>query len=218
MRYLLALVVSTALAGCATGPVSLPVENLNASSQTPVEDLRPKSEKTREIFSLLVTSDQYGYSRLAEDLTSPTGPRLFAHRLQEKYGNGAAPPTKLLHFVVYLNKRAELKRAAIGGALGGIVGAAIASGTVTREGELVHSLVDAENFNALSGDAEYKRALYTDSELKAGTSTLVVFIESESQGKRRFTRTLSPIKPTQTGQKSPLHDAMEAAIQFHLNA
>ena len=206
-----------AFAGCATGPVSIPVDNLSASAQTPVEDLRPKSEGTREIFSLLVTSDQYGYTRLAEDIITPTGPRLFAHRLQEKYGKGAVPPTKLLHFVVYLNNRAELKRAALGGALGGIIGAAIASGTVTREGEIVHTLVNVESFNALSGNAEYKRAVYTDSELKAGTSVLVVFIESESQGKNRFTRTLSPIKPVQAGQKSPLHDALEAAIHFHLN-
>lgn len=217
MRHLFALLVALALVGCATGPVPLPVDNLGASAQTPVEDARPKNEGTREIFSLLITSDQYGYARLAQDLTEPTGPRLFAHRLQEKYGSGPAPSTKLLHFAVYLNNRAELKSVALGAAFGGVIGAALTSGMVTREGEIAHTVVNAESFAALSGENEYKRAFYTDSELKAGTSAFVVFIESESQGQRRFTRTVSPIKPVQAGQKIPLHQALEAAIHFHLN-
>jgi len=217
MRQLFAFIASLALVGCATGPVSLPVENLAASAQTPVEDLRPKDEGTREIFSLLITSDSYGYARLAQDRTDPTGPRLFAHRLQEKYGAGSVPPTKLLHFAVYLNNRAELKSAALGAAFGGIIGAAITSGMVVREGDTVHTMVDAASFASLAGENEYKRALYTDAELKAGTSAFVIFIESESQGQRRFTRTVSPIKPTQEGQKIPLHQALDAAIHFHLN-
>jgi hypothetical protein len=217
MRQLLALLISLALVGCATGPVSLHVDNLGTSAQTPVEDLRPKSEGTREIFSLLISSDQYGYARLAQDLTDPTGPRLFTHRLQEKYGTDPAAPTKLLHFAVYLNNRAELRSVALGAAFGGIIGAAITSGTVTREGEIAHTLVNAENFAALSGATEFKRAFYTDSELKAGTSAFVIFIESESRGQRRFTRTVSPIKPAQAGQKIPLHQALDAAIHFHLN-
>jgi hypothetical protein len=205
------------LVGCATGPVSLPVENLAASARTPVEDLRPKNEGTREYFSLLVTNEKYGYFRLAQDLTDPTGPRLFSHRLQEKYGAGPVPSTKLRHFAVYLNNRTELKSAALGIALGGVIGAAVASGTVKREGETVHTLVDAASYATLSGENEYKRAFYTDAELKAGTSAFVIFIESESQGRRRFTRTVSPTGPTQADQKNPLHRALEAAIHFHLN-
>lgn len=217
MRHLFALLVALALVGCATGPVSLPVDNLGTSAQTQVDDLRPKNEGTREIFSLLITSDQYGYSRLAQDITEPSGPRLLTHRLYEKYGSGPVPSTKLLHFAVYLNNRAELKSFALGTALGGVIGAAVTSGMVTREGEVAHTMVNAESFAALSGENEYKRALYTESELKPGTSAFVVFIESESQGQRRFTRTASPIKPVQAGQKIPLHQALEAAIHFHLN-
>jgi hypothetical protein len=123
----------------------------------------------------------------------------------------------LLHFVVYVNNRAELKSFALGTALGGVIGAAVTSGMVTREGEVVHTTVNADGFASLSGENEYKRALYTESELKAGTSAFVIFIESESQGQRRFTRTVSPIKPVQAGQKIPLHQALEAAIHFHLN-
>ncbi|BDT66759.1 hypothetical protein os1_09230 [Comamonadaceae bacterium OS-1] len=218
MRLLLALLTSIALFGCATGPVHLPVENLAASAKAPIEDMRPKNEGEREIFSLMITSDRYGYVRLAQDVTEPTGPRLFAHLLQEANASGTVPPTKLLHFAVYMNNRSELRTMALGVALGGVLGAVISSGTITREGEVVHTLVDASTFAALSGENEYKRAFYTDSELKSGTSAFVIFIESESQGKRRFTRTVSPIKPAQTGQKIPMHEALDAAIRFHLNS
>lgn len=217
MRRLIAFITSIALVGCATGPVPLPVENLATSAQTKVEDLRPKNESTREIFSLLITSDLYGHQRLAEDLTDPTGPRLFAHRLQEKYGTGSVPLTKLHHFVVYINRRAEHKSMALGTALGGVVGAVLAGSTVKREGVVSHTLVDAESFAKLSGVNEYKRASYTDADPVASTSAFVIFIESESQGQRRFTRTVSPIKPSQAGQKTPLHQALESAIHFNLN-
>ena len=218
MRHLIALLAAFALVGCATGPVALPVENLAASAQAPVEDLRPKAEGTREIFSLMITSDQYGYVRLAQDLTDPTGSRLFTHRLQEKFAATPVPPTKLHHFAVYMNNRSELRKGVMGGVFGGVIGAAIASSTVVREGDIVHTMVDPAAFAAMSGENEYKRAFYTESELRAGTSAFVIYIESESEGKRRFTRTVSPIKPAQPGEKIPLHQAMEAAIQFHLKS
>jgi hypothetical protein len=217
MRALIAFLASLALAGCATGPVTLPVDNLAASAKAPVEDVRPKEEGTREIFSLLITAERYGYARVAQDVTDPTGPRLFAHRLQEKHATGPVPPTKLRHFVVYLNNRSELRTGALGAAFGGAIGAAIASSTVKRDGEISHTLVDAASFEAMSGENEYKRAFYTDAELVPGTSAFVVFIESESGGARHFTRTVSPIKAAQAGQKVPLHQAFEAAIQYHLN-
>lgn len=217
MRQLLALILLTALAGCATGPVRLPVDNLAASEQARIEDVRPATEATREIFSLMITNDRYGYFRLAQDLTDPTGPRLFAHMLQEKYAPNPVPATKLHHFVVYMNNRAELKRGALG-ALAGPIGALIATSTIKREGEVTHTLVTPESFDALAGENEYKRAFYSDTELKPGTSALVVFIESETEGKRRFTRTVSPFKPAQAGEKIPLHRAFEAAIQYHLGS
>lgn len=217
MRQFLALALSLALVGCATGPVKLPVNNLAASDQVRVEDVRPKTEATSEIFSLLITSDQYGYSRVKEEVVDPTGPRLFAHELQQKYGAGQVPPVKLHHFVVYLNQRAALRSFAVGAALGGIIGAAIADGTVKREGDIANTLVATESFAALSGPNEYKRALYLDSELKEGTSAFVVFIESETNGQRRFTRTVAPIKAVKEGEKLPLHQALDAAIRFNLN-
>ena len=216
VHRLFTLIASIALVGCASGPVKLPVANLTASEKTPVEDLRPATEGTKDIFSLMITSDRYGYIRLAQDVTDPSGPRLFSHFLQEKYGDTAVPPTKLYHFAVYVNRRSELKRVSVGAVFGG-VGAAIAGSTVKHEGDAIHSLVDPAAFAAESGEAEYKRAMYAEPQIPEGTSVFVVYIESESQQKRRFTRTIWPIKPSQAGEKIPLHQAMEAAIQFNLN-
>ncbi len=171
----------------------------------------------REFFSLMITSERYGYARLAQDITDPSGARLFAHRLQEKHGTEAVPPTKLHHFAVYLNNRSELRRTAIGAGFGGIIGAAIASGTVKREGDAIHTLADTVRFATESGDNEFKRAMYTDPEIPPGTSVFVIYIESEAQDKRRFTRTVWPIKPVKEGERLPLHQAMEAAIAFNLN-
>ncbi|MTW13211.1 hypothetical protein GM658_21630 [Pseudoduganella eburnea] len=218
MRYVFALLASFILAGCATTTTRLPVENLAVSAKAPVEDLRPAAEGTREIFSLMITSDQYGYARLAQEITDPTGARLFSHRLQEKFASTSVPQTKLYHFAVYLNNRSELRKVALGAGFGGLIGAAIMSNNVVREGDVVHTMVNEEAFNALSGDKEYQRAFYTELELKQGTSAFVIYIESEADGQRRFTRTVSPIKPAQPGEKIPLHQAMEAAIQFHLKS
>lgn len=216
MHRLLALLAAFALVGCASGPVKLPVDNLAASAATALKDVRPANEGTRDIFSLMITSDRYGYVRLAQDITEPTGPRLFSHRLQEKYGTEAVPATTLHHFAVYMNNRSELRKFAVGAGIGGIIGAAIAGSTVKREGDAIHTIVDPARFAAESGEDEYKRAMYTEPEIPAGTTVFVVYIESESQEKRRFTRTVWPIKPMQAGDKIPLHQAMEAAIGFNL--
>ncbi len=217
MRNLFSVLASIILVGCASTPAPLPIDNIDSSANTKVEDLRPANEGTREIFSLLITSDQYGFHRLAQDLTEPAGPRLFAHLLQEKHGKNPVPPTKLHHFVVYMNMRAELKKFALGAALGGVIGAVIANNTIIRDGETSHTLVNPDGFSALSGEEEYKRALYTEAELNEGTSAIIVFIESETEGAKRFTRTVSPMKQGQPGQKSPLHQALDSAIRFHLN-
>lgn len=216
IQRLMALFAALILAGCA-GPAKLPIDNLASSDNTPVEDLRPATESTRDIFSLLITSDRYGYVRLAQDVTDPSGARLFAHRLKEKHGNAAVPATKLHHFVVYMNNRAELKRGALGAAFGGAIGAAIAGSTVKREGDAIHMVADPARFGTESGDDEYKRAMYSEPQIPEGTSVYVIYIDSESQQKRRFTRTVWPVKAAKPGERLPLHQAMEAAIKFNLS-
>ena len=212
---LFTFVAFIALVGCASGPVKLPVANLAASEKTHVEDLRPATEGTRDTFSLLITSDRYGYTRLAQDITDPSGPRLFSHLLQEKYDTVAVPPTKLHHFIVYANNRSVMKRGALG-AVFGPIGALVAVDTVAQEGGAINAVVDPARFAAESGEDEYKRAIYADPQIPEDTSTFVIYIESESQQKRHFTRTIWPIKPSKEGEKIPLYQAMEAAIQFNL--
>ena len=217
MSYrLLALITSIALVGCAVTPAKLEVDNLAASEKTPVQDLRPPTEGTGDIFSFLITSDRYGYARSPLHLTNPSGPRLFTHRLQEKYGTGAVPPTKLHHFAVYVNNRAELKAVALGATFGAI-GAVLANNMPKREGKVMHEVVDPARFAAESGEDEYKRAIYADPQNTASTSMFIVYIESELQQKRRFTRTVWPATAPKAGEKSPLQQAMDAAIEFNLS-
>lgn len=212
MRKLLSVLLALSLVGCAS--VQLPIADIESSAEIAVVDLRPSEEGIRESFSLLITSERYGYARLSQDLTTPNGPRLFAHRLMEKYGVMEVPPTKLHHFVVYMNARSELRTNAVAAGFGGAIGAAIAAGTVTRDGEVSHTLVNPAEFDLLSGEDEYKRAIYTDSELPDGASAYIVYIESETAGMRRFTRTVAPMRHAET---HPVHAALEAAIEFHLN-
>ncbi|MDQ1922898.1 hypothetical protein [Massilia pseudoviolaceinigra] len=82
---------------------------------------------------------------------------------------------------------------------------------------MVHTVVDREVFAVCSGDDEYKRATYDKPGIPADASVFVIYIETESQQIRRFTRTVWPIKPSQAGENIPLHQAMDAAIQFNLN-
>jgi hypothetical protein len=207
------LVVLTA-SGCVT-TTKLSVGNLATSASTPVIDKRPTSESTREAFSFIITSEQYGYFRLAQDLTEPTGARLFTHRLQEKFGVSTVPPTALLHFVVYANSRTELKRTAAIIAMGENIGGAFAGVKENRQGSAINSLVNETTFTALSGDAEFKRAIYDSSKTAPTNSAFIIYIQTESQGVRRFTRTVWPIKESKS-KESPLPSALEAAIAFHL--
>ncbi|MFN7572851.1 MAG: hypothetical protein ACK5TK_15600 [Betaproteobacteria bacterium] len=215
MRLVFFIILALSITGCATGPVVIPVDNLASSAQTPVQDVRPKTEGTVEIFSYLITSEKYGIWRVNQNLTEPSGPRLLAHRLQEKYGTKPVPVTKIRHFVVYENSKRQLISGVLGGPLGAL--AASQSGQTVTTGA-VHTLVTEKDFDAMSGEDEFKRALYSPSEVPAGASAFVIFIETESEGQRRFTRTVFPIKPTSSGQPVPLHQALESAIQFHLSS
>jgi hypothetical protein len=212
--YALLLIVVLTASGCVT-TTKLSVGNLATSASTPVIDMRPASESTRENFSLIITSERYGYFRLAQDLTEPTGARLFTHRLQMKFGNSTVPPTSLLHFVVYGNSRTELKRFAAITAMGENIGGAFSNAKENRQGNAMNSLVDEATFNARSGDAEFKRAIYDSSKTAPTNSALIIYIQTESQGVRHFTRTVWPIKKSKS-EESPLPGALEAAIAFHL--
>jgi hypothetical protein len=133
-----------------------------------------------------------------------------------KHGSAPVPATKLHHFVVYQNMRGEGKRMALGSLLGPL-GAIAAQSTVPVGDGNNYMKMSPEAFEAMSGDDEYKRAMYAEGEQKDGVSALIVFIESESEGKRHFTRSVVPVKREKDDTKSPYQKAVEAAIAYHLS-
>jgi hypothetical protein len=215
MKRLFLVVAALVLSGCAAQVANLNVAGTERSEQVRLQDLRPASEKEGEIFSLVITSEQYALYRVAESSSVPSGVRLLQHRAFETLQKpGAAPlDLKVHHLVVYRNMQAELRRSSLGIALGGVVGAVIAGNMVVDASGAAHSLVDAKAFDAL-GVTEFKRALYTEAENAGKGSVHIVYIDTDINGKRVFTRTLVPMK-VPDGQ-TPLGVALESAIKYQL--
>jgi len=207
-----AALVLAVLSGCATQVVPLNVSGIEKSEQARVEDLRPVLEKQAENFSLLITSDAYALARVAEGITSPSPIRLFQHRAYETLP--AASNIKVLHLVVYRNSQSELRRGAIGAGLGGIIGAVAAGQSVSHIGGPVATLADRGAFDSVA-TAEYKRAVYTDEENPGRGSVLVIYVETEVDAKRVFTRTLAPLRAP--AGESPFLNALEASFRYHLD-
>lgn len=215
MKRLLLVLAALVLSGCAAQVANLNVAGAERSEQVRVQDLRPPIEKEGEIFSISITSEQYALYRVAESVTVPSGVRLLQHRAFETLQKpGMAPlDLKVHHFVVYRNMQAELRRSSIGIALGGVMGALIAGNMVVDASGAAHSPVDGKAFDAL-GATEFKRALYTEAENPGKGSVHIVYIDTEINGKRVFTRTLVPMKVPE-GQ-TPIGVALESAIKYQL--
>ena len=192
-----------------TPTLKLPVSNLDASQNTYVLDLRPPTEGTRELFGTRSTSDRFGYIRAEQNATDPSGPRLFAHHLQMRCGNEAVLSTTLYHFIVYLNIRDEkMAQVQLDSSI---------TNTLLPGGSIVHTIVDPELFAICSGEDEYKRALFNEPAIPAGTSAFVIYIEREKLQRRYFTRTVAPVRSPRESEKTPIHHALDAAISFNLD-
>lgn len=214
LRVLFLALLAIVVSGCATQVTTLNVPNIERSNSVQVADLRPLSEKQGEIFSLSVSNDAYAIYRVADSALTPPSVRLLQHRAFEKFGNGAGPlDVKVHHLVIYRNLQAELRRGAIFAGFGGAIGAAIAGQTTTNPAGMSTSLVDGKTFESLTAETEYKRALYTEQENPGRGSVHIVYIETEIQGKKVFTRTLVPIKSDDRGES--LAVALEESIRLH---
>lgn len=214
MRKLLLALLAVVVTGCATQVTTLNVPNIERSNSVQVTDLRPQSEKQGEIFSLSISNDAYAIYRVADGALTPNSIRLLQHRAFEKFSNGAGPfDVKVHHLVIYRNLQAELRRGAIFAGLGGVIGAALASQVTTDQAGMSTSLVDGKTFESLAAEAEYKRALYTEQENPGRGSVHVIYIETEIQGKKVFTRTIVPIKTDDRGES--LVVALEESIRLH---
>ena len=118
MKKLL-LIALMLISGCAVPITAVPVNGIERSAALPLTDLRPETEKQRALFSANVFSDAYGTFRMGDDLVTPPPTRLFQHRASEKFGVDRPEPLTITlhHLVVYRNMEAELKGAAMEGAL-----------------------------------------------------------------------------------------------------
>jgi hypothetical protein len=215
LKKLLLVLAAVVLSGCAAQVANLNVVGAERSEQVRVQDLRPPIEKEGEIFSISITNEAYATYRVAESTTSPSAVRLLQHRAFEALQKpGAAPlDIKVHHLVVYRNMQAELRRSSIGVALGGVIGAVIAGNMVVDASGAAHSLVDGNAFDALAS-TEFKRAMYTVAENPGKGSVHIVYIDTEINGKRVFTRTLVPMKVPE-GQ-TPMGVALESAVKYQL--
>lgn len=216
MKKLLLVLAAALLSGCAAQVANLNVSGVERSEQVRVQDLRPPIEKEGEIFSVNIASEQYALYRVAESVTAPSAVRLLQHRAFETLQKPGAAPVdlKVHHLVVYRNMQAELRRSSIGVALGGVIGAVVAGNMVVDASGAAHSLVDGKAFEALA-PTEFRRAMYTEAENPGKGSVHIVYIDTEINGKRVFTRTLVPVKVPE-GQ-TPMGVALESAIKYQLS-
>jgi len=202
------------LSGCAAQVTQLNVADIEKSSAIPVKDERPETEKQKEIFSLLISSDAYGIYRIADEVLAPPAIRLFQHRAYEKFAASTSPlDIKVNHFVIYQNVQSELRRSAIGAGIGGAIGALAAGSATTDPAGVSSSLADIKSFDALEKD-EFKRALYSENENPGKGSVAVIYIDTEINGRRVFTRSIAPLKAQNS--ENPFISGLEASIKYHL--
>jgi hypothetical protein len=201
-----------ACAGCTPGVAKLKVTNIAASDAAPLVDARPASEKQEKIFSYLISSQEYGITRVGEGRLSPSPVRLLQHEVFLKFApTGQQPKVTVRHLVIYQNMRAQLRAGAIGAGFGGVIGALIGNAATSHDAAIHSHAVDASSF---SGSEEYQRGQYTTSENPNAASVYVVYVGTEIDGRKVFTRTVAPTKGQ--GDQDPLAVATQQAIKAHL--
>ena len=214
------IVASLFLAACAHGPVAPVPFDLPAEAQSlsiPIEDLRPENEREKQdkLFSLLVTSRQYGIHRIGDGTVSPSMPEVFRWMVFDRLKETEKDlKISVYHMVAYLNRKSKMRRQAIGAGLGGAIGAVIASRTVTSTVNISQSLVDREQF-ARDSRAEARHAFYREEENPGDAPVFVIYIDAAVNDKRVFVRTMAPL--TAPDGQYPFVLALKGAIQYWLD-
>ncbi len=216
MRLFIVAILAIFAYGCTVSPVKVNIPKIKESSVAQIEDLRPAAEKKNELFSFSIFSEAYGTYRRGDELIDPNPVRVLQHRAYEKLSSSDQPiQIKVNHFVVYMNLQSELKRSATGAALGGIIGAAIASGTQKYGVDGIATIISQEEFE--SHDEEYKRAFYTAEENPDKVSVYNVYLEAEVNGKSFFVKTMTPTRLPEDDKRNSHIVAVETAIAFFLD-
>ncbi|WP_338523759.1 hypothetical protein NUH87_29255 [Pseudomonas batumici] len=220
MHALKTLLVTSALviAGCASQP-SLPppvFPGIEQSDKITIQDLRPRSESEKEIFSLLITSSAYGIYRMADGSTKPTGMRLLAHRAYEKFPELSSQPTiKVLHFATYANIQSQLRKNALLAGFTGPIGVALMADKKFPAGDVLTSRIDSALLEKTAGDEEYTRAYFSEEENPKKAPVNLIYIDTEMLGQRVTTRCLVP--PVASKPHLFLVEAFDMCIANHLS-
>jgi hypothetical protein len=211
-RQIFALMM-LACAGCTSAVTKVNVADINKSDALSVRDMRPATEKEDKIFSLLITSKEYGVIRAGDDKLSPSAVRLLQHQAFEAFSTADhLPRVTVYHFVIYENMRSQLRSGAIGAGFGGVLGAMVGNAVATHDSSSQTRTIDEMSFNSVSD--EYLRGLYSSSENPDKASVYVIYVDTEIDGKKVFTRTVASMKPH--SDQNALADAVQLAIKNHL--
>ncbi len=213
MKKVLAVFLALACVAC-TVVTKVNIPDMATSDWVTVSDLRPATEKESRFFSLSIVSKQYGIYRVGDARLSPPAVKLLQYEVAKQWhANDGSPTVNVYHLVIYMNTQSETRReaasVAVGGALGAVIGDEIAS-----HNEMAQTrLVDEKAFDGLATE-EYQRGLYSQAENPKKTSVYIVYIDTDIDGKRVFTRTIAAVDSK--GNEDPLADAIELAIRNHL--
>ncbi|MET0331574.1 MAG: hypothetical protein ABW154_09085 [Dyella sp.] len=185
------------------------------SDSLPLRDLRPASEKENKIFSLLITSKEYGVKRAGDAKLSPVPVRLLQHEAFQKFASTDHPPqVTVYHFVIYENMRSQLRAGAIGAGIGGMLGGIMGDAIGSHNSSSQTHVIDEMSFN--SGSDEYLRGQYSAAENPENAAVYIIYVDTDIDGKKVFTRTVASMR-LHSDQKNALADAVQLAIKNHLS-
>ncbi|TBR36198.1 hypothetical protein [Dyella terrae] len=214
MKQHLVALLALACAGCSPVVTRVNVPDMDKSASLHVSDMRVPTEKQDKIFSLLITSKEYGVMRVGDARLSPSAVRLLQHEAFKKLGADGKPhDVTVYHFVIYQNMRAQLRAGAIGAGFGGVIGASVANAMANHDATAQTHIVDEMAFNSVTD--EYLRGTYSPAENPDKGSVFIVYVDTEIDGKKVFTRTLTTMKAQPN--HDALTDAVELAIANHLS-
>lgn len=214
MKHLIVGLMALACAACAPiAKVNLPPDAAKSASLS-VSDVRPESEKEKKFFSLLLTSKEYGIIRNGDENISPPPVGVLQYEAFQKFG--ANHKVTVYHFVIYMNAKSHLRSQAIFAGLGGIIGGAIANSVANHNSSQQTRLISESTFDSVSGADEYERAYYSSDEDPQNAPIFIIYLDTDVDGKRIFTRTIAPMQSV--GDRSALAAAVELAVKDHMSA
>lgn len=213
MKRTIVVVLSLLCAACAPVTTKVNVPDIAKSDSLSVSDMRPASERDNKIFSLLLTSKEYGIIRTGDVRLSPSPVRLLQYQAFQKFSaSDHLPSVTVYHFVIYQNMKHQLRSGAVGAGLGGMVGALVGNAIGSHDSSLRTQVIDEKTFDSVPD--EYEHGLYTSAENPDKASVYIVYVDTDIDGKRVFTRTIASME--KHGNQDPLVDAVQLAIKDHL--